>query len=146
MSLNFNHQQFNNFASQNKPTILFKKLASDLITPVLAFSKLKAHFDNYSFLFESVEKGNNKGRFSLIGLMPSEIWKAVDGVAYIDNNHNFNSEFQIDNKPSIIESLRSFIKSSQFDYVELNQIYADQRGVLEAINMASGVLVMLAMI
>jgi len=139
MSLNFNHQQFNNFASQNKPTILFKKLVSDLITPVLAFSKLKAYFDNYSFLFESVEKGNNKGRFSLIGLMPSKIWKAVDGVAYIDNNHNFNSEFQIDNKPSIIESLRSFIKSSQFDYAELNKIYADQRGVLEAINMASGV-------
>jgi len=47
-------------------------------SPVLASLKLAYYLPeetSHSFLFESAEKGNNKGRFSVIGLMPDLVWK-----------------------------------------------------------------------
>ncbi len=58
-------------------------LPADLETPVAAMLKLK-HLSPHHFLFESVEGGAVRGRYSFIGLDPDLIWTCRDGKAYID--------------------------------------------------------------
>ena len=38
-------------------------------------SLIKLEKESYTFLFESVEKGSQKGRYSVIGLKPDLIWE-----------------------------------------------------------------------
>ena len=53
--------------------MLFTALSADLYTPVSTL--LKFEKEKYIFLFESVEKGNQKGRYSAIGIKPDLIWE-----------------------------------------------------------------------
>ena len=71
-----NHKIFKKKYDSGKPQVLFTTLSADLYTPVstlLKFKNLK-----YTFLFESVEKGNNKGRYSFLGIEPDLIWECKD--------------------------------------------------------------------
>ena len=65
---------------QKKSVILKVKISSDLTTPVLTFLKLKKYFPKNNFLYESVEKGKNRARFSIIGLKPDLMWKIKDKI------------------------------------------------------------------
>ena len=60
------HKVFKKKYDAGKPQLLFTTLSGGLYTPVSTIIKFKN--EKYSFLFESVEKGNNKGRYSFIGL------------------------------------------------------------------------------
>ena len=42
--------------------------------------------DKNSFLFESLEDGDTKGRFSIIGLKPDLIFKVIDNQSIIEEN------------------------------------------------------------
>ena len=66
-----------------KPQIVARSLVADLDTPVSAWMKLGAA-DPYSFLFESVQGGELRGRYSIIGLRPDIIWRCrrMDTVWY----------------------------------------------------------------
>ena len=57
--------------------VLFTSFAADVHTPISTLIKLQK--ENYSFLFESVEKGSQKGRYSVIGLKPDLIWRCKKG-------------------------------------------------------------------
>jgi anthranilate synthase component 1 len=57
-----------------KPQIVARALVADLDTPVSAWMKLGAG-DPYSFLLESVQGGEVRGRYSIIGLKPDIIWR-----------------------------------------------------------------------
>src|SRR5439155_20967570 len=46
-----------------------RELAADTLTPLAAFAALSPH-DAAAFLFESVERGENRGRYSFIGFEP----------------------------------------------------------------------------
>src|SRR3569833_1458085 len=67
------------------PQVLYTKLIADLETPVAAFLKLGEGRDN-AFLFESVQGGESRGRYSIIGLKPDLIWRCRDGKAEINRN------------------------------------------------------------
>src|SRR6476660_756798 len=54
--------------------VLWTTLVADLETPVSAFLKI-AGSRPMSFLFESVEGGAVRGRYSVIGLEPDLIWR-----------------------------------------------------------------------
>ena len=56
--------------------IVSATLAGDLETPVAAFMKLAGDRPN-AFLLESVEGGDTRGRYSMIGLEPDLIWRTV---------------------------------------------------------------------
>eukprot|EP00743_Colponemidia_sp_Colp-15_P006946 GILK01007496.1.p1 GENE.GILK01007496.1~~GILK01007496.1.p1 ORF type:complete len:527 (-),score=94.96 GILK01007496.1:39-1619(-) len=56
---------------------VFRELLADLETPVSAFLKLKR--GPYSFLFESVEGGENVARYSFIGTQPYKVIKTGKG-------------------------------------------------------------------
>jgi anthranilate synthase component I len=64
---------------------LYTRLIADLETPVSAFLKLGEGRDN-AFLFESVQGGETRGRYSIIGLKPDLIWRCRDGKAEINRN------------------------------------------------------------
>ncbi|PKI82557.1 anthranilate synthase [Malassezia vespertilionis] len=62
---------------------VYKKLPSDLLTPVMAFLRLSngATLGNESFLLESVNTGDSIGRFSFLGTKPREIIRTGPGLA-----------------------------------------------------------------
>jgi len=70
---------------QGRPQALYTRLIADLETPVSAFLKLGEGRDN-AFLFESVQGGESRGRYSIIGLKPDLIWRCRDGKAEINRN------------------------------------------------------------
>jgi len=73
------------FASRHEhgmPQLVWTSVPADLDTPVSAMLRLMAD-DAPCFLLESVEKGEIRGRYSIIGLMPDLIWKAKGNTSEI---------------------------------------------------------------
>jgi anthranilate synthase component 1 len=65
--------------------VVWTTLVADLETPVSAFLKV-AGSRPMSFLFESVEGGAVRGRYSIIGLDPDLVWRTDNGRAEINRN------------------------------------------------------------
>jgi anthranilate synthase component 1 len=63
--------------------ILYTRHIADLETPVSAFLKLGEGREN-AFLLESVQGGEARGRYSIIGLKPDLIWRCRDGRCEIN--------------------------------------------------------------
>lgn len=93
--------------------IIHKQIPADLLTPVLALIKVKNQFPKHHFLFESVEKANNRGRYSIIGLMPDLIWKCENQIAYTSSAQDLEN-FQPEGQHPI-SSLRGLINQSQIN-------------------------------
>jgi anthranilate synthase component 1 len=70
---------------RGEPQVLWTTLVADLETPVSAFLKI-AGARPMSFLFESVEGGAVRGRYSVIGLDPDLIWRMNGARAEINRN------------------------------------------------------------
>src|SRR6202142_1696899 len=66
-----------------RPQAIYTRLIADLETPVSAFLKLGEGRDN-AFLLESVQGGETRGRYSIMGLKPDLIWRGRDGNAEIN--------------------------------------------------------------
>ncbi|HTP76641.1 MAG TPA: anthranilate synthase component I [Rhizomicrobium sp.] len=93
------------------PQVLYTKLIADLETPVSAFLKLGEGREN-AFLLESVQGGETRGRYSIIGFKPDLIWRCRDGRAEINRNararpNDFVADAQSD-KP--LAALRAIVK------------------------------------
>lgn len=86
------------------PRLLHRTLPSDLDTPVAAYLRL-AKGEAWSFLFESVEGGMVRGRYSLMGIRPDIIWKCERGGKVTVNG---KEEYR---KP--LESLRHYLSASR---------------------------------
>jgi anthranilate synthase component 1 len=95
-----------------QPQALFTRLIVDLETPVSAYMKLGRGLPN-SFLFESVQGGEQRGRYSIIGLTPDLIWRCRDGKAEINANATSDPDSfvpdALSEKP--LESLKKLIRS-----------------------------------
>src|SRR5271169_1004335 len=64
---------------------IYTRLIADLETPVSAFLKLAEGRDN-AFLLESVQGGETRGRYSVIGAKPDLIWRCRNGKAEINRS------------------------------------------------------------
>lgn len=73
-------EDFRRVYAAGSPQIVHRTLIADLDTPVSAWLKL-GFSDPYSFLLESVQGGEVRGRYSIIGLKPDIIWRCREGVA-----------------------------------------------------------------
>lgn len=62
--------------------VLYQSLVADLDTPVSAFMKVTKG-EKYCCLLESVEGGDTRGRYSIIGLKPDIIWRNDGNVSKI---------------------------------------------------------------
>ena len=67
-------EEFSPAYEAGKAQIVARSLVADLDTPVSAWMKLGLN-DPYSFLLESVQGGETRGRYSIIGLKPDIIWR-----------------------------------------------------------------------
>src|SRR3954451_23450523 len=56
------------------PQLVWRRLIDDLETPVSAYLKI-AHGRPYAFLFESVEGGAWRGRYSIVAMNPELVWR-----------------------------------------------------------------------
>ena len=85
---------------------------SDLETPVAAFIKL-ANGQPNSFLLESIEGGQARGRFSVIGMAPDLIWRCRGGVAEVNRHARAAPHaFVADPRPAL-DSLRALIAETR---------------------------------
>jgi anthranilate synthase component I len=73
--------------ARGEPQIVWTTLVSDLETPVSAFLKIAGERP-MSFLLESVEGGEVRGRYSIIGLDPDLIWRTAAGRAEVHRTGN----------------------------------------------------------
>ncbi len=120
---NFNKTQFEEEVAKNGSTILFKKISSDLTTPVQSSIKIFKKFPNYHFLLESAQNGkdgkNSKGRFSVIGIDPDKIWKCENEKSFLNENFSDNQENFKEENGDILQNFRNFFNDAKIDFTNL---------------------------
>src|SRR5471032_2887481 len=95
-----------------RPQAVYARLVADLETPVSAFLKLAEGRQN-AFLLESVQGGETRGRYSIIGLKPDLIWRCREGQAEINRAalHDENKFVTETAKP--LKSLRALTRETR---------------------------------
>jgi anthranilate synthase component 1 len=100
-----------------RPQLVWRRLIDDLETPVSAYLKV-ANGKPYSFLFESVEGGAWRGRYSIIAMNPDLVWRCWGETAEIAKGDPGElGVFQAQSEPSL-ESLKNLIAESRMDIPE----------------------------
>ena len=95
------------------PQLVYSRVINDLDTPVSAYLKI-AKGKPYAFLFESVQGGEIRGRYSFLGFSPDVIWRA----------HGDQSEVSRDGQPfenlkgKPLDTLRALQEESAFKLPE----------------------------
>ena len=88
------------------------RLVADLETPVSAFLKLSRGRNGNLFLLESVEGGAARGRYSMIGLDPDLLWRAIGARAEINRNPAADADAYTGTGQKPLGSLRAIIAES----------------------------------
>ena len=108
---NVSKEKFINNYTKNIPQILTHKIVADTETPVSTLLKISKN-EKYSFLLESVEGGDQRGRYSLLGCEPDLIWKVKNGKVSITTKCKYiNDNISADLNP--IQSLRNILYLSK---------------------------------
>ncbi|HEX6142914.1 MAG TPA: anthranilate synthase component I [Geminicoccaceae bacterium] len=87
-------------------------LVADLETPVSAMLKLGAERP-YSFLFESVEGGAVRGRYSAIGLKPDLVWRCFGQRSEINRQARHDPDAFAPSSEDALADLRQLIRSTR---------------------------------
>jgi anthranilate synthase component I len=111
VSLAPDFESFAQIYRAGQPQVLYRRLVADLETPVSAFLKLGEGHEN-AFLLESVQGGETRGRYSIIGLKPDLIWRCRGDVAEI-NRHPFSTSSYVMEKAQPLQSLRALIAATR---------------------------------
>jgi anthranilate synthase component 1 len=97
---------------KGEPQVLYARLVADLETPVSAFLKLAEGREN-AFLFESVQGGEARGRYSIIGMKPDLIWRCHNGKAEINRNARSTPGSYAPDALAPLQSLRALIAETR---------------------------------
>src|SRR3984957_6061977 len=106
---------FDDFAlgyASGRAQLLYTRLVADMETPVSAFLKLGEGKDN-AFLLESVQGGEPRGRYSIIGLRPALIWRCRGGTAEIKRNAIHDTDSFVPQSARPLESLRALTRETR---------------------------------
>jgi len=99
-----------------RPQAVYARLVADLETPVSAFLKLAEGREN-AFLLESVQGGETRGRYSVIGFKPDLIWRCRGGVAEINTGARADPDAfvpaHLSDKP--LDSLRALVAATRME-------------------------------
>ena len=99
--------------AEGAPQLISRVLIADTQTPVSAYMRLASGKPN-SFLLESVEGGEIRGRFSVIGMAPDLIWRCRGNIAEINRNPSESNDFEaVDGDP--LTALRALMAASAMD-------------------------------
>ena len=103
--------EFKELAQRGTFVPVCKEIVADLLTPVSAFLKIAEHSD-YAFLLESVEGGEQVGRYSFLGKDPFLILRARGGKTIIDRAGQIS-----ESDKSFVTTLRELMAQFHSPYV-----------------------------
>ena len=94
--------------------VVFRRLVDDLETPVSAYLKI-AHGRPYSFLFESVEGGAWRGRYSALAMSPDLVWRCRGDAAEIAEGEAIETGVFRPDGETALASLKDLVARSRLD-------------------------------
>lgn len=92
-----------------------RRRIDDTETPVSALLKLGPARPGL-ILFESVVGGENRGRYSFVGVEPDRWWRAANGRAEVSTSDTFDEVLETSEEP--LASMRNFIESCKVSGME----------------------------
>ena len=95
------------------PQVVYTRLIDDLETPVSAYLKIGAGRP-YAFLFESVEGGAWRGRYSIVTLEPDLVWRCRGDEAEISEGDDLRAGRYRPDGPALA-SLKALIRQSRLE-------------------------------
>ena len=94
------------------PQVVHVRLVDDLETPVSAYLKI-GHGRPYAFLFESVEGGAWRGRYSIVAMKPDLVWRCRGDKAEISEGADLaHGQFRPQDGGAL-DSLRDLVSRSR---------------------------------
>jgi len=108
---------FDDFAlryAKGAPQLVWRRLIDDLETPVSAYLKI-AHGRPFSFLFESVEGGAWRGRYSVITLNPDLVWRCRGDQAEVAEGADIAAGRYTPQPGGALDSLRDLLAASRIE-------------------------------
>ena len=97
-----------------RPQLVWTRLIDDLETPVSAYLKI-GHGRPYAFLFESVEGGAFRARYSIITLNPDLVWRCRGDRAEIARGEDIAAGRFTAQPGGALDSLRDLVAASQIE-------------------------------
>ena len=85
MKINLSFKEFKNNYSKKKHQILFRSRSCNQYYKVENLFRFLLAEKN-SFIFESVEKGTIKGRYTIIGLNPDKLWDINKNIIKLNSS------------------------------------------------------------
>jgi anthranilate synthase component 1 len=97
-----------------RPQVVWTRLIDDLETPVSAYLKI-GHGRPYAFLFESVEGGAWRGRYSIVAMKPDLVWRCRGDRAEIAEGDDIAAGKFTPQTGGALDSLRDLIAGSRIE-------------------------------
>ena len=114
MSFSSDRDRFYKLYEAGKPQVIVDSYIADLDTPVSTYLKLSDN-ETYSFLLESVENGEVRGRYSIIGIKPDLLFRVQDGIAEINRDVLQNSDRYVVMDDPPLDALKKILEESSID-------------------------------
>lgn len=97
--------------------LVYRRVVNDIDTPVSAYIKI-ALGQPYAFLFESVQGGEQRGRYSFLGFSPDIVWRSHGDSSEIARGADIDARHftPLSGKP--LDTLRALQDESAFDLPE----------------------------
>ncbi|HEX6859007.1 MAG TPA: anthranilate synthase component I [Caulobacteraceae bacterium] len=111
---------FEGFASAydaGRPQVVWTRLIDDLETPVSAYLKI-GRGRPYAFLFESVEGGAWRGRYSVVAMQPDLVWRCRGDSAEIAEGDDIAAGRFTAQAGGALDSLRDLVARSRIELPE----------------------------
>ena len=100
-----------------RPALVWRKVVADTVTPVGAAIKLIVE-GRGDFLLESVEGGEVRGRYSLLGLDPDLVFRAQGDKAEINRDWQRNRDAFVESDDGALAAMRSLLEECRIDVPE----------------------------
>jgi anthranilate synthase component 1 len=103
--------------TETKPQLIWRKRIADTETPVSAALKL-FEAERGDFILESVEGGETRGRYSLIGIAPDLVFRAAGNKAEINSQWMTDREAFVPSLLPSLDALRALAAACRMDVPE----------------------------
>ncbi|WP_309605977.1 anthranilate synthase component I [Phenylobacterium sp.] len=114
MSIEPAYPAFEQAYQAGAPQLVWTRLIDDLETPVSAYLKI-GHGRPYAFLFESVEGGAFRARYSIITLNPDLVWRCRGDRAEIAEGADIAAGRFVAQQGGALDSLRDLVAASRIE-------------------------------
>ncbi len=114
MSVEPSFDNFRTAYDAGRTQLVWRRLIDDLETPVSAYLKI-ARDKPYAFLFESVEGGAWRGRYSIVAMNPDLVWRCRGDKAEAAEGENIAADRFTPIVGGALDSLRDLLARSRLE-------------------------------